>query len=65
MLNAYAISGLRGKRARLAGEIESRDRVTGKLRKQLAAIDATLRLLHPDADRHHITSIWPFNVRNV
>ena len=65
MRYAYAISGLRDKRARLAGEIESRDRAAARLRGQLAAIDATLRLFHPDADPEHITPIRPFNVRNV
>jgi hypothetical protein len=61
----YAISGLRRKRACLAGEIEIRDRATAKMREQLTAIDATLRLFHPDADPEHITPIRPFVIRNV
>jgi hypothetical protein len=59
MRYTYAIAGLKDKRARLAGEIESRDRATAKLREQLAAIDATLRLFHPEADPNHITPIRP------
>jgi hypothetical protein len=55
----YAISGLRHKRAHLAGEIEQIEREQAKRRAELAAIDATLRLFHPDADPDHITSIRP------
>jgi hypothetical protein len=40
-------------------------RATAKLREQLAAIDATLRMFCPDVDPDHITLIRPFNVRNV
>jgi hypothetical protein len=65
MRYTYAISGVRRKRAHLMGEIEQAERGTARLREQLAAIDATLRLFHPDADPSHITPIRPFNVRNV
>jgi hypothetical protein len=47
MRYTYAISGLRRKRAHLMGEIEQAERETAKLRDQLAAVDATLRLFHP------------------
>lgn len=59
MRYTYALSALRHKRARLAGEIEAADRVIAKQREALAALDATLRLFHPDADPSHITSIRP------
>lgn len=59
MRYTYAISGLRDKRARLAGEIESAERKLAKLREDVAAIDATLRLFHPATDPSHITPIRP------
>lgn len=59
MRYTYALSALRHKRARLAGEIEATERTLAKRREELAAIDATLRLFHPDADPSHITSIRP------
>jgi hypothetical protein len=65
MRYTYAISGLRRKRAMLMGEIEQGERELAKLREQLAAVDATLRLFHPDADPEHITPIRPFNIRNI
>jgi len=55
----YAISALRDRRARLAGEIESIERQAAKLRQDMANIDATLRLFHPSADPSHITPIRP------
>jgi len=55
----YAISALRDKRARLLGEIESLERQAARLRHDMANIDATLRLFHPDADPSHITPIRP------
>ena len=59
MRYAFAISGLRDKRARLAGEIELAEQKLAKQRETLALLDATLRLFHPDADLAHITSIRP------
>ena len=64
MRYTYAISGLRRKRATLAGEIEAAERAIAKQREALVALDATLRLFHPDADPAHIASIRP-QVRNV
>ena len=55
----YALSALRDKRARIAGEIEAIERNSAKLQQDLANIDATLRLFHPGADPSHITSIRP------
>ena len=59
MRYTFAISALRDKRARLLGEIESLERKAAKLRQDMANIDATLRLFHPDADPSHITPIRP------
>jgi hypothetical protein len=55
----YAIAGLRDKRARLAGETEAAERAIAKQREAVAALDATMRLFHPDADPAYITSIHP------
>jgi hypothetical protein len=57
MRYTYALSALRHKRARLAGEIITAERATDKLRETLAALDATLRLFHPDADPSRLTPI--------
>jgi hypothetical protein len=59
MRYTYAISALRHKRARLAGEIEAAEHRLAKEREKLAALDATLRLFHPDADPAHLTPIRP------
>jgi hypothetical protein len=63
MRYTYALSALRDKRARLAGEIIATDRTLVRLRKNLRAIDATLRLFHPDADPDHVTPIRPYMLR--
>lgn len=59
MRYTYAISALRDKRARLAGEIEQAEQRLTKEREKLALLDATLRLFHPDADVSQIRSIRP------
>ncbi len=59
MRYTYAISALRDKRARIAGEIEAAERRIVKDRQTLAHLDATLRLFHAEADPAHITSIRP------
>ena len=59
MRYTYAISALRHKRARLAGEIEAAERAIAKRRAELAALDGTLRLFHPEADPSHIVSVRP------
>jgi hypothetical protein len=61
----YAITALRHKRARLAGEIASTEERLAKRREELVAIDATLRLFHPDADPNHITAIRPIKRTTV
>lgn len=50
MRYTYAPSALRHKRARLAGMIEGAEQEQAKRREQLTALDATMRLFHPDAD---------------
>ena len=60
MRYTYAISALRDRRARIAGEIEAAERKIVKDRQTLAHLDATLRLFHPEADPEHITSIRPW-----
>lgn len=59
MRYTYAISALRDKRARLAGEIAATERALAEKRAALTNLDATLRLFHPTADPEHITSIRP------
>lgn len=53
------ISGLRRKRAHLAGEIEAGAHRLVQDRAALAALDATLRLFHPDANPEQIVTIRP------
>jgi hypothetical protein len=65
MRYTHAIAGLRRKRAYLMGEIEQAKRGIAKLRDQLAAVGATLRLFHPEADPNHIAPIRPFKANNV
>jgi hypothetical protein len=59
MANKTIIGGLRHKRARLAGEIEAQAQRLAKDREALAALNATLRLFHPDADPEAIVTIRP------
>ncbi len=53
----YAIAALRKRRAYLAGEIERAEEALAKQREALAALDATLRLFHPDADPEAIVAV--------
>lgn len=59
MAYTYAISALRHKRKRLVSEIDATERTLAKQRDALHALDATLRLFHPDADPSHLTTIRP------
>ena len=59
MRYTFAISALRDRRARLAGAIEVYDLRAARARQDMATIDATLRLFHPDADPNHIIPIRP------
>ena len=59
MRDTFVISGLRRKRARIAGEIDAALRRIKPLRDQLATVDATLALMQPGADPDLIQSIRP------
>jgi hypothetical protein len=57
--DTFVISGLRRKRARLAGEIEAAERRIAPIRETLAKIDAVLLIFQPGADPALIRSIMP------
>ena len=59
MRHTHTISGLRDKRARLAGEIKAAEKALAERRDELAALDTTLLLFHPDTDPAQIPSIRP------
>ena len=71
MGNSFVISGLRAKRARLAGEIIQAQEIVATRTKELLAIDAVIRLFTPDCNPEMIAPIRPstargcsFNTRN-
>jgi len=59
MGDTFAISALRRKRARIAGEIIQAQEVVAKRTKELLAIDAVIRLFSPDCDPDMIPPIKP------
>jgi hypothetical protein len=59
MGNTFVISGLRAKRARLAGEIIQAQEVVARRTKELLALDAVIRLFIPDTDPEMIAPIRP------
>lgn len=59
MRDTFVISGLRKKRAHVAGEIEAYERLIAPLRETLAQIDAALLIFQPGADPELIRSIMP------
>jgi hypothetical protein len=59
MGNSFVISGLRDKRARLAGEIIQAQEIVARCTKELLAIDAVIRLFSPDTDPDMIAPIRP------
>jgi hypothetical protein len=59
MGNTFIISGLRDKRARLAGEIIQAQEIVARRTKELLAIDAVLHLFTPDTDPDMIAPIRP------
>jgi hypothetical protein len=59
MGNSFVISGLRAKRARLAGEIIQAQEIVATRTKELLAIDAVIRLFTPDTDPEMIAPIRP------
>ena len=59
MGTTYVISGLRQKRARIAGEITHARNIVAKRSEELVAIDTVLRLFSPDTDPELIPAIKP------
>ena len=65
MGTTFVISGLRRKRAHLAGEIEAEERHQAERREALAALDAVLRMFEPQSNPDMIASIRPCTRRNL
>lgn len=59
MGNTFVLSGLRDKRARIAGEIIQSQEIVARRTKELLAIDAVIRLFSPDTDPDMIAPIRP------
>jgi hypothetical protein len=58
MGDAFTISGLRRKRARIAGEIIQAQEIVARRTTELLAIDTVLRIFSPDCDPDMIAPIW-------
>jgi hypothetical protein len=63
MPDTFVVSGLRRKRAHLAGEIELAQRLIDKQRGTLATLDAVIRLFEPQSNPELIASIRPAGQR--
>ena len=59
MAEPHVISGLKAKRARIAGEIIKAQEIVARRTKELLAIDAVLLLFSPDCDPDMIAPIRP------
>jgi hypothetical protein len=59
MAEPHVISGLKAKRARIAGEIIQAQEVVARRTKELLAIDAVLLLFSPNSDPEMIAPIRP------
>ncbi len=59
MGHTFVISGLRDKRARMAGELAVVERDLAKRREALATIDAVIRMFEPDCNPDMIPPIRP------
>jgi hypothetical protein len=59
MGSTFVISGLRQKRARIAGEIAHARDIVARRSEELAAIDTVLRLFSPDTNPELIPAIKP------
>jgi hypothetical protein len=59
MGDSFVISGLRAKRARLAGEIIQAQEIVATRTKELLALDAVIRLFTPDTNPEMIPPIRP------
>jgi hypothetical protein len=63
MADTFVISGLRRKRAHLAGEIDAAQRTLAKQREALATLDAVIRLFEPASNPELIPAIRPVQQR--
>ena len=59
MGNTFVISGLRNKRARIAGEIVTAQRAIDQRREELAKLDAVILMFSPDCHPDMIPPIRP------
>jgi hypothetical protein len=59
MAEPHVISGLKAKRARIAGEIIHAQEIVARHTKELLAIDAVILLFSPDCDPEMIAPIRP------
>lgn len=59
MGTAFVISGLKNKRARIAGEIAQTQQLLDQRRAELAQIDAVIRMFTPDCNPDMIPPIRP------
>ena len=64
MSTSPAINALRRKRAELSGEIRELDKRTHARRRDMAHIDATLKLFAPDTEPRLIKPVRPYRPRN-
>lgn len=62
---SFAISGLKDKRARIAGEIATAQRLVDQRRAELLQIDAVIRMFTPDCNAEMIAPIQPAGRRDM
>jgi hypothetical protein len=65
MGTAFVMSGLRHKRAHLAGEIEAEEKRQAERRYALATLDAVIRMFEPQSNPDLIAPIRPCTIRNL
>jgi hypothetical protein len=65
MGNTYVISGLRDKRARIAGEIARAQHQVDQRRVELAQLDSVIRMFSPDCNPDMIPPIQPAGRRDL
>ncbi len=65
MGTVFVISGLKNKRARIAGEIATAQRLVDQGRAELAQIDAVIRMFTPDCNPDMIPPIRPAGRRDM
>jgi hypothetical protein len=63
MADPHVVTGLRAKRAELAGEIQAAEKCIAQLRADLIHLDATLRLFDPQSEPETIASKRPYRRR--